>query len=233
MKIVKPFINFSLNSKQSSILFLEIILGIIIALGSLYLFLKVGHEVLENEVLFIDSQITNFIYSFRSPPVTSFMTVMTFLGSGLMLLALSMLIIIFINKFRRKDALIYLAILYSAIILNLILKLIYQRPRPNYLPFFHENTLSFPSGHAMNSFVFFAALSYFIFRETGNIKIGFLAGVFSLIIVGLIGISRIYLGVHYPSDVIGGYLAGFMWFTTAIVFEKIIIDRRLYKASKK
>ena len=233
MKRVKLFINFSLSSKLAFILFLEIIFALLISLASLYLFLKIGHEVLDKDILVIDTTITNFIYSFRSPPVTEVMMYFTYLGSAMVLFTLSIITIIFISKFRKKDVLIYLGILYSAVLLNLVLKYMYQRPRPDDFPLIHENSLSFPSGHAMNSFVFFAALSYFIFRETRNIKIGLVVSVISLIIIGLIGISRVYLGVHYPSDVIGGFIAGFLWFVSAILFEKIVIVKRLYKNTKK
>ena len=233
MKRVKLFINFSLSSKLAFILFLEIIFALLISLASLYLFLKIGHEVLDKDILVIDTTITNFIYSFRSPPVTEVMMYFTYLGSAMVLFTLSIITIIFISKFRKKDVLIYLGILYSAVLLNLVLKYMYQRPRPDDFPLIHENSLSFPSGHAMNSFVFFAALSYFIFRETRNIKIGLVVSLISLIIIGLIGISRVYLGVHYPSDVIGGFIAGFLWFVSAILFEKIVIVKRLYKNTKK
>jgi len=157
----------------------------------------------------------------------------TFLGNAVTLFVLSLIMIFYIGTIRKKDAVIYTVILYSGVLLNLILKYIYQRPRPNEFPLIHENTLSFPSGHAMNSFVFFAALSYFIFRETRNVKITFIISILSVIIIGFIGLSRIYLGVHYPSDVVGGYVAGFLWFVSAILFEKIIIVKRLYKSNKK
>jgi undecaprenyl-diphosphatase len=229
----KNYIKFSLNSKTALNLSLEIILGITICLSSLYLFLKIGHEVLEKEILNFDILVTNFIYGFRSSQVTDVMLMITFLGSGLVLLVVSGFFIFYVSRYRKKDALIFSTILYSAIILNLLLKLFYQRPRPDNFPLIHENTLSFPSGHAMNSFVFFAAVSYFIFRETKNIKLAILISFISLIIVILIGFSRVYLGAHYPSDVLAGWIAGFFWFISAIIFEKIIITRRLYSSSKK
>ena len=233
MKQLKLFIKFSLNSKLAFVLSLEIILSVLISLASLYLFLKIGHEVLDKDILQIDRALTNFIYSFRSPSVTSIMMHFTFLGNAVTLFVLSLIMIFYIGTIRKKDAVIYTVILYSGVLLNLILKYIYQRPRPNEFPLIHENTLSFPSGHAMNSFVFFAALSYFIFRETRNVKITFIISILSVIIIGFIGLSRIYLGVHYPSDVVGGYAAGFLWFVSAILFEKIIIVKRLYKSNKK
>lgn len=233
MKHFDKFIKFLKSSHLSLILFIEIIIGILVSLGSMYLFLKIGHEIVSEDIFLFDSLITNFIYAFRSNSVTPVMLFFTSLGSGLALISLSIIMILYIGTVRRKDVAIYLGILYSGILVNIFLKFLYQRPRPENLPLIHENSLSFPSAHAMNSFLFFAALSYFIFRETNNKKVTIIVSLISLFIILFIGISRIYLGVHYPSDVIGGFVAGFLWFTSAILFEKTIIFKRLYKSSKK
>lgn len=233
MKHILRFIDFLKQSHISLVLFIEIIISVFISLASLYLFLELGEEVLDKDILLIDSLVTNFIYSFRSPLLNQVMMFFTSLGSGLALISMSVITILYIGAVRKKDVAIYLGILCSGAILNIILKFLYQRPRPENFPLIHENSLSFPSAHAMNSFVFFAALSYFIFRETNNKNITLVISAISLFVVGLIGISRIYLGVHYPSDVLGGFIAGFLWFISAILFEKTIIFKRLYKSRKK
>lgn len=233
MNRIKKIINFSLKSKTPHILFIQIIISALISLISLYLFLKIGHEILENNILLLDYSITNFIYNFRNPTLTTIMLFFTSLGSGLALFSLSLIMILYLSSIRKKDVLIYLSILYSGVVINLLLKLFFLRPRPDNFPLIHENGLSFPSGHAMNSFVFFAAFSYFILRETKNVKLTIIISFISIIIILFIGISRIYLGVHYPSDVVGGFIAGFLWFLSAILFEKTIIFERLYKLSKK
>ncbi len=233
MKHILRFIDFLKQSHISLVLFIEIIISVFISLASLYLFLELGEEVLDKDILLIDSLVTNFIYSFRSPLLNQVMMFFTSLGNGLALISMSIITILYIGAVRKKDVAIYLGILCSGAILNIILKFLYQRPRPENFPLIHENSLSFPSAHAMNSFVFFAALSYFIFRETNNKNVTLIISAISLFIVGLIGISRIYLGVHYPSDVLGGFIAGFLWFISAILFEKTIIIKRLYKSRKK
>jgi len=233
MKQINKFLKFIKSSHLSLVLFVEIIISVFVSLVSLYLFLELGEEVLDKDILQFDSLITNFIYSFRSTFLNQVMMFFTSLGSGLALITMSVITIFYIGAVRKKDVAIYLGILCSGAILNIILKFLYQRPRPENLPLIHENSLSFPSAHAMNSFVFFAALSYFIFRETNNRNVTLIVSFASIIIIGLIGISRIYLGVHYPSDVLGGFIAGFLWFTSAILFEKTIIFKRLYKSRKK
>ncbi len=233
MKHFYKFIKFLKNSHISLILFVEITIGALVSLGSMYLFLKIGHEIIKNDILLIDFTITSLILDFRNSSLNPIMLFFTSLGSALSLISLSLIMILYIGAIRKKDVMIYLGILYSGILVNLLLKFLYMRPRPENLPLIHENSLSFPSAHAMNSFLFFAAFSYFIFRETKNRNLTLVVSLISIIIILLIGISRIYLGVHYPSDVIGGFIAGFLWFTSAILFEKTIIFKRLYKSNKK
>ncbi len=233
MKQINKLLKFLKKSHLSLVLFVEIIIGAIMSLGSMYLFLKIGHEILQQDILQIDYSVTKLIYSFRSDALTPIMQFFTSLGSGLTLISLSIITILFIGAIRKKDVAIYLSILYSGILVNTILKFLYMRPRPDDLPLIHENSLSFPSAHAMNSFIFFAAFSYFILRETDNKNLTIIVSFISSIVILFIGISRIYLGVHYPSDVIGGFVAGFLWFSSAILFEKTIIFKRLYKSIKK
>lgn len=233
MDKVKRVVKFSFSSRLAFILFLEIVFSVLLSLTALFIFLKMGNDVLEKEVFSIDEWLTNYIYSFRSPFVTTIMMCFTFLGSVLFLFFLSITGTLYVFTKRKKDAIIYFVILYSGVILNLILKFTFQRPRPHHLPLIYEDSFSFPSGHAMNSFVFYAALSYFILRETKNATTAIFVSILSGIIILCIGLSRVYLGVHYPSDVIAGYLTGFLWFISAILFEKTIIFERLYKHTTK
>lgn len=223
----------SAYSRLLFILHTQIVLSIFLILGALFIFLTIGSEILNNDAISLDTTLTNFMYSLRSPQMTSVMLSFTFLGSALFLFLASIVTILYIATKRKKDAIIFSLILYTGIILNLILKEVFQRPRPHNLPLIREDLYSFPSGHAMNSFVFYIAFSYFILRETKNPKITIFVFAASLILILCIGLSRIYLGVHYPSDVIAGYIAGFIWFVSAILFEKTIIFKRLRKLIKR
>lgn len=210
----------------------QMVIAAILSTFSLIIFLKIGSEILEKDILGFDSIITNFVYGFRTPAMTKVMMSLTSLGSPLFLGFIFLIFVVFLYTRRRKDVFIYSAILYSGVVLNFILKFMFERPRPLNLPLIHENTYSFPSGHAMDSFVFYFALSYFIFRETGSSKFSILMFVTAGLTVFLVGISRIYLGVHYPSDVLAGYIAGFMWLISAIFFEKVIIYKRISRNKK-
>lgn len=218
-------------------LFFEICIGIIAAIGSLYIFLKLTHKIIDKEIIYFDGLLMDFIYHLHSPFLTNIMKQITFFGGEIFIgSAIIITIILLVIKRYRKDALIFSFVLFFGIVLNLILKGAFQRERPDFFALVTENTFSFPSGHSMNSFIFFMSLSYFIFHNTRNKNLGILLSILSGAVVLLIGISRIYLGVHYPSDVLGGYAAGLLWFVLVLLFEKIIIFLRLlreYELKKK
>ena len=235
-KLGKSIVEFSKSSRDFEKLSLEIFAGAGALIGSLYIFLKLTHKVIDKEIIFFDNIIMQTMYDSHSLLLTQIMKSITFFGGEIFLgLAIILTIIILLRK-HKKDAFVFGFLLFFGIILNLVLKGVFQRPRPDLFALITETTFSFPSGHAMNSSVFFLSLTYFIFRNTRNKKLGIWLSVLSGVIVLLIGISRIYLGVHYPSDVIAGFAAGLLWFVTNLLFEKTLIFLRLfrqYELSKK
>ncbi len=222
-------IKFSLSSQVTLLLFGEIIIGLFLTLVTLFFFLKLGDKVIDQEAIFFDSTLTHFIYLFRSPFMTTIMRDITFFGGQILLGSAVIVTILFLLKKHKKDALVFAFILFFGIGLNLLLKDMFQRPRPDIVPLVHETSYSFPSGHAMNSFIFYTCLSFFIFRRFKNkqLKIMLICG--SALLIFLIGLSRIYLGVHYPSDVIAGYTAGLCWFVMVLLFDRTLIFFRLFK----
>ena len=158
----------------------------------------------------MDDVAYQFISSFSSSTMTSFMVVMTFLGSwkAEVIVCLICLVLGF-----RKGVFISSLTGMSALV-NHILKLIFQRPRPDVVRLVVESGYSFPSAHAMTSFVLYEMVAYFLWNRHKGLAC--LIGVLPL----FIGISRIYVGVHYASDVIGGYLLGFVFLLLAIIWLK-------------
>lgn len=231
-RVKKTFVNifdFSLSSKVAFLLFCEILLGFVITFGTLLIFLKIGKNVLEREIISFDQFVTHFIYSFRSPFMNEVMGTISFLGGDIFLsLAIIVAICILLAK-HKKDALVFAFILVTGIGLNIFLKNFFQRARPDFFPLFHEPSYSFPSAHAMNATVFYLCVAYFIFWHLKNRKLGITLIVIFLLLIFLIGISRIYLGVHFPSDVLGGFVAGLCWFTVVLLFEKTIIFFKLFR----
>lgn len=229
-KKISHIFDFSLSSYRAFILVSEILIGILITIGTIYMFADIAEDVVMNETIFIDNFFINVTYSLRDPVMTSLMQLITFFGGQEFLVTAIIITIFFLlMKGYKKDALIFSFILFFGIALNLLLKMLFQRPRPTLLPLAEESTYSFPSGHAMNSFIFFTCLSFFIFRKMKNTKLKFTLIAISSILIGLIGLSRIYLGVHFPSDVVAGYIAGLSWFVIVLLFEKTLLFLHLFK----
>lgn len=167
------------------------------------------------------SQIDNSVYSFLAqtinPGITGIMTFVSFIGSATTLIVLS-LGFVFLLKNKRDSK--YITInLVLVFLLNRILKLIVARERPNVLRLVSEEGYSFPSGHAMVSMGFYGFLIYLTCANIKNKKIKYPLIVFLSILILLIGISRIYLGVHYATDIIGGFVIGIAYL---IIFIKFV-----------
>lgn len=148
----------------------------------------------------------------RVPGLTSFLKVFTHLGSFYTLAVLALIgvvLIWFVMKNKRMSA-FYAGSFAVVCIANFVIKQIARRIRPEHLMIIEETGFSFPSGHAMMTFAFFALAIHFVWKTIKNkpLKIT-LISVFSALILG-IGFSRIYLGVHYLTDIIAGFLISYV-----------------------
>ncbi|HRN96651.1 MAG TPA: phosphatase PAP2 family protein, partial [Candidatus Levybacteria bacterium] len=139
---------------------------------------------------------------------------------GLVLLVLVFLFLVI--KKHGRDAFIFVILFGIGVCINLVLKEIIGRDRPTFDPLILEPYYSFPSGHAMNAFVFYFALVVYIYRFSRNFTFALTGLVVNTLIVLFIGISRVYLGVHYVSDVLAGFVAGLWWVATALVIDKTL-----------
>ncbi|XID93194.1 phosphatase PAP2 family protein [Paenibacillaceae bacterium WGS1546] len=150
------------------------------------------------------------------------------LGStiGVIAICATILLLLAFVLGHRSELVLFVAAVGGAVLLNQLLKLVFRRERPDLHRLVEETGFSFPSGHAMAAFALYAAAAYLLWRHirpaTGRIV---LIAIVSLMIVG-IGLSRIYLGVHYPSDVVAGYVASGVWLGIAIAWWKWRFARR-------
>lgn len=177
-------------------------------------FAYLRHFIAWDSLASFDAAIYDFIYGFFSETLTRVMKLFTFLGSEWTIVVLTIAIPIFIFIFKIKKYYIF-SLVYAANIalgspIYYILKQLYQRVRPDLNRLIDISGYSFPSGHSMNSMIFYGFLVIhclkLIKHPTKNI---FALGLGALIF--FIGVSRIYLGVHYASDVLAGFLLGFGW----------------------
>lgn len=167
--------------------------------------------VVTNQFKVIDNWIYNLLISLKCDFFTNFFKVITFFGSVKFIVILNVLAIIY--GIVKKNNKCFIIVFFSACssFVNSLLKVIVKRERPDIsLWLVSENNFSFPSGHSMTSFVFYGIICYFIYNS--KISLNNKRVIISLLglLVILIGMSRIYLGVHYFSDVIGGFLWGFV-----------------------
>lgn len=161
------------------------------------------------EGILFDMAIMNFIHKNPNYNIFMFMKTISFLGSGTFLIVLMIIIIIY-NFIKRNYYIskLLLASTLGSYVLNFILKYIVNRTRP--LEFFlvEQRGLSFPSGHSMVASSMYLTIAYILSSELRYKKtnIYFIA----IIIILLMGISRLFLGVHWPTDIIGGYIMGYL-----------------------
>jgi undecaprenyl-diphosphatase len=197
------------------------------AVGALILFGWLAEEVMEGDTKKFDATIRDAIHNHATPLLTTVMRIFSFLGSVGWVTCFGVLVVCACLYFKRRRMAAFLAIaVVGAGTLDYVLKLAFHRPRP--LAFFgtSPSSFSFPSGHALGSFCFYAILAAVLSERTIGRKSKFLIWLAAALLVGMIGLSRIYLGVHYPSDVIAGYLAGAVWVTAVTIVDKILLDRR-------
>ncbi len=167
------------------------------------------------------------IHRWSSPAATQTAVLLSFVGSTAVLLVLtaSGVAWLFWTGRTRAGALLGASIA-GAIVLDNALKYAFQRPRP--VPFFGTNpeSFSFPSGHALYASCFFSAVVVTLFADLRNPYGRALFVTCAVLLVAGIGASRIYLGVHYPTDVAAGYLTGTGWTCIAAVATRAIPDRK-------
>lgn len=168
-------------------------------------FLALAEDVFNKEIMNGDiigyKLISTFLISNFVTPIAKFIT--NFGGAIFLSIATVMLFLLIKNK---KIGLSIISNIVVITILNQLLKRILQRPRPTEFRIVEETGYSFPSGHSMVSMAFYGYLIYLIYRYIKNKYVKWTLITILSILICLIGISRIYLGVHYTSDVLGGFL---------------------------
>ncbi|WP_145383780.1 phosphatase PAP2 family protein [Staphylococcus epidermidis] len=171
----------------------------------------------------IDNEVYEFIYSSESFITTSIMLGATKIGEVWAMVALSLLLVAYLMLKRFKiETLFFVIVMSLSSTLNPLLKNIFDRERPTLLRLIDISGFSFPSGHAMGSTSFFGSAIYVINLHDSGISKGVLIGLCALFIL-LISTSRVYLGVHYPTDIIAGIIGGVF----CIVLSTLILKKQL------
>ena len=166
------------------------------------IFLAIAEDVFEQEIFEFDSVVYNFLVNNRNEALNNFFKSITQFGSALVLIISTILCVIFIRD--KKYKILVPANLITIVIINIVLKNFFLRPRPNEFRLIEETGYSFPSGHAMASTAFYGLLIYIVHEKIKNKILRNTICIMLVLLILLISISRIYVGVHYTSDVIAG-----------------------------
>lgn len=218
----------SARKRLLEVVSLSLLLGLTAAIASLVFFGWLADEVLEGETRHFDDFTRAAVHTLTTPPLTTAMRGMSFIGSALFLTIATIVVIILfaLRKWGREAQLLALTMI-GASMLNTTLKLAFARPRP--VPFFNltkPETYSFPSGHSLASCCFFAGLAAILSGRIKSRRTRIIIWIAAATMFLLIGLSRIYLGVHYTTDVIAGFVAALIWILFVRFVELQLARRR-------
>ncbi len=212
--------------KSAAVLETATLISLGVAVLSLFLFAWIAESVSHEQTMAFDLAVRTRIHNYASPGLTRVMIAFSFVGGdGLVVAALTALIVFL--RFRWLRAALWLVVtILGALVLDLSLKYAFHRPRP--VPFFVAvpHTYSFPSGHSLFSFCFYGVLAGLLAGRTRSRVGRVLTWTVAALLVAAIGLSRIYLGVHYPSDVIAGYLTATLWVSTLVTLDRMRMRRK-------
>jgi undecaprenyl-diphosphatase len=181
-----------------------------VALLALLFLIWLGTFVRHESTQDLDNRIRMAVNQHSSAPLTYLMKALTQLGATHFLLPATACAVLILVRFGQPvSALLFVILMEGAVLLDVIVKNAVRRGRPT--PFFGldlARSYSFPSGHALFSFCFYVLLGAFITARVHSRISNVFTWIVVVVLVGLIGVSRVYLGIHYPTDVVGGYAAG-------------------------
>jgi membrane-associated phospholipid phosphatase len=195
---------------------LHLTIGILVVLTCGWCFGAIAEDVFEGDpIVQIDHEITVWFHQHATPTITQAVRAISFFGSMAWLTAASVVVaLLFTRRHRWLNSLVVALTMIGGSALNMVLKHFFHRERPVLEnPLVTLSSYGFPSGHTMGATLLYGLLALFAWR---NVKSGTgrLACVFSAcLLILLIGLSRIYLGAHYLSDVLGAIAAGILWLT--------------------
>ncbi|HEY1963184.1 MAG TPA: phosphatase PAP2 family protein [Rhizomicrobium sp.] len=182
------------------------------AIACVVLFIVLAVLVLAGLTVPFDTAARTSLHGWASPHLTQLALLLSFIGSAwIWAPATAVVSVLLFVTAQRKAAVAMLACMAGAVVLDNALKLLFHRPRP--LGFFAADprTYSFPSGHALFAACFYGALAIVLAGSIRSAAARTALWITAVVAILCIGWSRIYLGVHYPSDVLAGYLAGAAW----------------------
>lgn len=187
------------------------------------LFVGIAYSIRVNNIILFDDPVISFIQGLESPTWTVIMKWFTAVGSVsvMTIIAICTCIMLYVVLKHRKELILFLGVVLGSVLMNIMLKNLFKRIRPDLHRLIEIEGFSFPSGHSMAAFSFYGILTYLLWKHIRPKVARIILLSISASLILLIGVSRIYLGVHYPSDIIGGYFISSAWLLICIIcFER-------------
>lgn len=185
--------------------------GFVALLACLLILGSIAEDVHEQEAVALDALVTPLLRGLSNPTLDAIMGALTDAGSTVVVVPLLAVVLALLAwRHHRREAFFLAVLMAGSLALNQSLKLIFHRPRPQLAWAQVQPEYSFPSGHAMNSLVFYVGVAVVVWVLWGR-RAGVISAVVAIVLAILIGTSRIYLGYHYSTDVAGGFLVGTAW----------------------
>ena len=214
--------------ESKRLLSLELLTGLLTAAAALVLFTWLGREILEGEVLAFDERLRRLTHDLASPRLTTLMRAASLYGGPAVLVPAGLVAAVaFMVKGWRRGALLVMVTLAGAGLLNWLLKFSFARVRPaSFFDYPLPGSPSFPSGHALYAAGVFGGLAVLLTARIRNRLLQLAIWLVAISLILLVGVSRVYLGVHYPSDVLAGYAIGTVWVTAVALGDRLARHRR-------
>lgn len=203
-----------------------LIIGLLVLAAGGWVFGALAEEVAEDDTG-LDNRIADELHEHATRPLTEFFEAVTTLGNGIVLAGVAAIAAYLLARRRYYTEAVLMVLAYvGAEVLSYSLKLAFRRDRPFFTdPLATVSTYSFPSGHATVSVAVYGALCLVLLRRlTGPARVVCLAA--AVLLVSLIGFSRLYLGVHFLSDVLAGFSVGLAWLALCVVVLDLHHRRR-------
>ena len=203
---------------------LHLIAGFIVFAAMTLTLWQISEGIRDHEPLTItDARLSSWLRTHHTPPMTTAMFAITALGSTLVVSSIAVAFgIYFISRRRFYWLTAFMSSVFGGMLLNRLLKYAFHRPRP-----FFDNPLltltgySFPSGHTMMATVLYGVLAAYFFSNSKDWGQRIITIILATLVIALVGFSRIYLGAHYLSDVLGAMAEGLAWlsFSLTVVYS--------------
>lgn len=189
----------------------------VVLVGSAWAFAHVVEDYLTRDPLVLwDVSFAGWLHEHSSGGLVSLFEVLTYAGnSAVLIVVVGVLAAFFVRRVRANDGVVLILALGGAAVVNALLKLAFHRPRPE-IAFVHLETYSFPSGHAAVGTATFATLAFLLARR-GSLRRALAIYGAAVAVIAMIGFSRLYLGVHYLSDVLAGTSFGLTWASASLI----------------